>query len=94
MGRIEDIEGIGPAYAEKLKEQDVKTTEAQLEAAASVKGCQQLAAATGINEKSILAWANRADLFRVKGVGTRSRIFLKPPELTPSLIWPNAGRTI
>ena len=29
----------------------------------------RLAAATGINEKLILAWANKADLFRVKGVG-------------------------
>src|SRR5512139_2719735 len=69
MPSIVDVEGIGPAYAEKLAAQGIKTTEALLKAGATAKGRQELAAATGITEKLILSWANKADLFRVKGIG-------------------------
>jgi len=69
MANIVDIEGIGPAYAEKLAAQGVKTTEALLKAGATAQGQEELAAATGITEKLILSWTNKADLFRVKGVG-------------------------
>ena len=31
MASIAEVEGIGPTYAEKLKEQGIKTTEALLE---------------------------------------------------------------
>lgn len=66
--KIEEIEGIGEAYAAKLKEAGVATTEALLEKAATKKGREQLAEETGISEKLILKWANHADLFRIKGV--------------------------
>lgn len=66
--KIEEIEGIGPAYAEKLEAAGVKTTEALLERAATPKDRKSLAEATGISEKLILKWANHADLFRIKGV--------------------------
>ena len=69
MASIAEVEGIGPTYAEKLKDKGIKTTEALLEAGASAKGRADLAAATGISEKLILSWTNKADLFRVKGVG-------------------------
>lgn len=71
MASIVDVEGIGPAYAEKLKAKGIATTEALLKAAATAKGREELAAATGINEKVILGWANKADLFRIKGVGSQ-----------------------
>jgi predicted flap endonuclease-1-like 5' DNA nuclease len=71
MASIVDVEGIGPAYAEKLKGKGIATTDALLEACATAKGRENLAAATGITEKLILGWANKADLFRVKGVGTQ-----------------------
>lgn len=71
MASIADIEGIGVAYADKLKAQGIGTTEALLKAGATAKGREDLAAATGISEKLILAWVNKADLFRVKGVGTQ-----------------------
>jgi predicted flap endonuclease-1-like 5' DNA nuclease len=64
-----DIEGIGPAHAEKLKAQGLRTTDDLLRAGASPKGRDDLAAATGISGKLILRWVNRADLFRVRGVG-------------------------
>lgn len=64
-----DIEGIGPAYAEKLKARGIATTDALLEAAKSPKGRRDLAAASGIDEARVLKWANMADLMRIKGVG-------------------------
>ena len=69
MAKIEKIEGIGPAYGEKLRGVGITTVEALLEAAASPKGRQELAEKTEITEKLILEWANLADLFRIKGVG-------------------------
>jgi predicted flap endonuclease-1-like 5' DNA nuclease len=63
------IEGIGPANAAKLAAHGVKTTGGLLKAAATRAGRKDLAAKSGIDESRILAWANRADLMRVKGVG-------------------------
>ena len=67
---IVEIEGVGPAAAEKLTSAGVKTTDSLLEKGGSPKGRKDLAAATGIDEKKILEWVNRADLMRVKGVGS------------------------
>lgn len=69
--KIADIEGIGPAYAEKLIAAGIEKTEQLLAAGAEKKGRKGLAEATGINEKLILGWVNRADLMRVKGIGTQ-----------------------
>jgi predicted flap endonuclease-1-like 5' DNA nuclease len=69
VASLVDIEGIGPAYVEKLKAQGLTTTDALLEAGAKPKDRDDLAAATGISGKSILRWVNMADLFRIKGVG-------------------------
>jgi predicted flap endonuclease-1-like 5' DNA nuclease len=71
MTNLIDIEGIGPAYAEKLGGQGLKTTDDLLNAAATPKGRQDLEATTGISGALILGWVNRADLFRVKGIGTQ-----------------------
>ncbi|MCM1337534.1 MAG: DUF4332 domain-containing protein [Candidatus Amulumruptor caecigallinarius] len=66
--KIDQIEGIGPAYAEKLQAAGVATTEALLEHGHTKKKRQQLAQQTGISEKLILTWVNHADLMRIKGV--------------------------
>jgi len=66
---IIDIEGIGPAYAKKLKAAGVRTTGALLKRSATPKGRKELAAETGIDDSVILKWANMADLMRIKGVG-------------------------
>ena len=66
--KIDQIEGIGPAYAEKLGAVGIKTTEALLEKCAAKKGRVQVAEATGISPKLILKWTNHADLFRVNGI--------------------------
>lgn len=66
--KIEEIEGIGSVYSEKLIAIGIKTTEDLLEKAASKKGRADLADESGISEKLILKWTNHADLFRIKGV--------------------------
>lgn len=70
MAKIEDVEGIGPKFAEKLVKAGVKTTDGLLEAGASPKGRKELAEKTGIDEKTILEWVNHVDLYRIKGVGS------------------------
>lgn len=69
--KLLEIEGIGPAYAEKLAAAGYKSVENFLQAGSSPKGRKEIAAKSGLNEAKILEWVNRADLFRVKGVGTQ-----------------------
>ncbi len=57
-------------YAAKLKEQGVSSKKALLEKGATRKGRADLAEKSGISERLILAWVNKADLFRIKGIGT------------------------
>ena len=66
--KIEQIEGIGAAYAEKLNAAGIKTTEDLLEKCASRKGRFAIAEETGISAKLILKWTNHADLFRINGI--------------------------
>ncbi len=70
MASIDYIEGIGTVSARKLRKSGVRTTEALLKRAKAKKGRKALAAATTLPERQILEWVNRADLMRVKGVGS------------------------
>jgi predicted flap endonuclease-1-like 5' DNA nuclease len=69
MTKLQTIEGIGGAYAEKLEQAGVASLEALLEQGKTPKGRADLEAKTGISGKLILKWVNRADLFRIKGIG-------------------------
>jgi predicted flap endonuclease-1-like 5' DNA nuclease len=66
---IMDIKGIGPLMAEKLKKVGIRRTSKLLETAKSAKGRKELAGKIGVDEKTILRWANLADRMRIKGVG-------------------------
>ena len=66
--KIDEIEGIGAAYAKKLIAVGIKTTEDLLAKCASKKGRDAVAETTGISSKLILKWANHSDLFRVNGI--------------------------
>lgn len=66
--KIEEIEGIGPAYVAKLRSVGIDTVEDLLLAGASPKGSKELAEKTEITPGHILTWVNHADLFRIKGV--------------------------
>lgn len=68
--KIEDVEGIGPAFGAKLTAAGIKDTDGLLKAAATKKGRETLAEKTGIDKGKILKWANMADLYRVNGVGS------------------------
>ena len=68
---IEEIEGIGPAYAAKLEGAGIRSTDALLEAGATRSGRRDLAEKTGIKPELILEWVNHADLMRIKGVGSQ-----------------------
>jgi len=66
---LSEIEGLSAYYANKLKSQGIRTTEALLEAARTVKGRKALAAKTGIREQQLLEWANISDYMRIPGMG-------------------------
>jgi predicted RecB family nuclease len=69
MASIDTIEGLGHRQATKLRKAGIRTTEALLKSAATRAGRREVAEATGLAERSVLEWVNRADLMRVKGVG-------------------------
>ena len=69
MANIANIEGVGPVYAAKLAEAGVTTTDKLLEVAGAKAGRVKLAVDTGVSETLVLEWVNRADLFRIKGIG-------------------------
>lgn len=77
MAKITEIEGIGPANAEKLGKAGIRTVEGLLKTCASKSGRKSTAAATGIVESTILEWTNMADLFRVKGISSQYSELLK-----------------
>ena len=62
------IEGIGPVNAGKLEGAGIPTIEALLKTCATAPGRQALAEKADVSPKLLLEWANRADLFRIKGV--------------------------
>jgi predicted flap endonuclease-1-like 5' DNA nuclease len=68
--KIEDVEGIGKAYAVKLVKAGVKTTDELLARGAKQKGRDELEKATGISHGKILEWVNHVDLYRIDGVGS------------------------
>ncbi len=70
MTKLEEVEGIGPAFAEKLRAAGVASMEALLKLGSTPKGRKELAEASGIAGKLILEWVNHVDLFRVKGIGS------------------------
>jgi len=65
---IIDIEGIGPAYAEKLKATGINTTEDLLNKGGTRTGRKEIADATGIDAGRILTWVNHSDLHRINGI--------------------------
>ncbi len=68
--RIAEIEGIGPAYANKLADAKIRTTNDLLKHCADAKGRLAISLKTGMSERQLLKWVNMADLMRIKGVGS------------------------
>jgi predicted flap endonuclease-1-like 5' DNA nuclease len=69
VGSIDTIDGMNRSEARALRKSGVRTTEKLLKRAGTRSGRRELSAETGLTERQILDWVNRADLMRVKGVG-------------------------
>lgn len=70
MPKLSDIAGIGPKHQAKLKKANVNSVETLLQKAATPKGRAELQSDSGIDGDLILDWANRADLLRIRGIGS------------------------
>lgn len=67
---LEYVEGIGPAFAQKLNDVGIFTPKDLLERGATSKGRDEIAELAAISGKLVLEWVNHCDLFRIKGVGS------------------------
>jgi predicted flap endonuclease-1-like 5' DNA nuclease len=70
MPSIDAIEGVGIRNLAKLRRARCRTTEALLKKGATRKDRTALAAETGLSTSDLRDWVNRADLMRIKGIGT------------------------
>lgn len=70
MASIAAIESMDHRDATKLRKAGIRTTDALLKIAATRTGRRRLARDTDLSEAEILAWVNRADLMRIKGIGS------------------------
>ncbi len=68
--KIIEVEGVGPAYAEKLIAAGVATTDDLLTKGATPKGRAEIEETTGISHDLVLQWVNHVDLMRLNGVGS------------------------
>jgi predicted flap endonuclease-1-like 5' DNA nuclease len=75
--KIEEVEGIGPVYGEKLRKAGIKSVDQILKIGCNPAGRKELAETTGLDASLILTWVNMADLFRVKGIGSEYAELLK-----------------
>lgn len=70
MTKVIEIEGIGDKYAAALEASGIGTVEALLAGGGAPKGREDIAVKVGVTTAKVLEWVNRADLMRVKGVGS------------------------
>ncbi|MEL7474483.1 MAG: DUF4332 domain-containing protein, partial [Planctomycetota bacterium] len=91
--KIEDVEGIGPSYGEKLREAGVKDTDGLLAAVKTPADRKALAEKTGLSDKQILKWGNMVDLYRISGVGSEYAELLEAAgvDTVPELAQRNAA---
>lgn len=75
--KIDEIEGIGPKFKEKLVAAGILNTDLLLEKCASAPGRKAVAEETEIPASQLLFWADMADLMRINGVGRQFGELLK-----------------
>lgn len=93
MTKLTQVEGIGETYAQKLQDIGITTTEALLKQGANPRGRKKIAEKSGISGKLVLKWINRADLFRIKGIGEEYADLLEVAgvDTVPDLARRNSG---
>jgi predicted flap endonuclease-1-like 5' DNA nuclease len=77
VARIDEIAGIDAKDATKLRKAGIRTTESLLKRAGTKPGRDQVAGEMGFESEQILRWAQRADLMRVKGIGSEYALLLE-----------------
>lgn len=106
--KIQDMEGIGPVIGGKLEAAGVKDTDTLLKETKTPALRKALAAKAGLTDKQVLRFANMADLYRIKGIGSEYADLLEAagvdtvPELatrradnlTKAMAEANAGKNI
>ncbi len=66
---VRKIGGVGPAVAAKLAKAGIRTTDGLLAACRDRRERRRLSERTGLPERQIQRFVNRADLMRIRGVG-------------------------
>lgn len=69
MPALDKIEGIGEHNAEKLAQARIGSTGVLLKQCATRAGRRRVAKESGLTAAKLLGFVNRADLFRIHGVG-------------------------
>ena len=96
MAALVNIEGIGEKYAGHLADARIGTTQALLKRGATRAGRKEIAKLAAVTPKQILKWVNRADLFRVRGVGEEYSDLLEASgvDTVPELARRDAGNLL
>jgi len=68
---VEEVEGIGPNYGQKLRDMGIHSTEQLLGQAYNMDGQMQIAEQIGIEDFVIRKWASMCDLMRLAGVNSQ-----------------------
>ena len=74
---LTNIERIGSAYTNQLKDLGISTTDDLLEAGSTRKGRNDLSEQLAISPAVILDWVNLSDLARIRGVGEEYSVLLE-----------------
>jgi len=69
MTDLQTIEGIGPAFEEKLKAGGIDSCTKLLEVGGTKEGRKRICEDCDMDDARVLKFVNHADLMRVKGVG-------------------------
>ncbi len=70
-GRLQTVEGIGPARSAALASIGIATKQALLDRGATQAGRAEIAEQSKISEKLISSWVSAIDLSRVRGIGAQ-----------------------
>ena len=68
--KIGEIKGLDASHQQKLETEGIHTTDDLLKATATAQERSALAKKIGVEGSLMTEWINRADLMRLKGVGT------------------------
>lgn len=75
--KLEDILGIGPKYAEKLRVAGITTPTKLIDATETRTERQKLARETGIPYGNVLHMARKVQLMKIRGIGVRQSNLLE-----------------